>query len=96
MEKYTIYPTNISTNIFWNTGKNSSSKKLDYNYNTLRIPKKFAYSTKYNFYPIARNSSELYKTNRKYEYDNLYFNSLINNESKNKNLKIEPLIKGKI
>ena len=96
MDKYTIYPTNISTNIFWNTGKNLSSKKLDYNYNTLLIPTKLAYSKKYNFYPITRNSSELHKTNRKYEYDNLYFNSLINNESKNKTLKLEPLIKRKI
>ena len=96
MEKYTIYPTNISTNIFWNTAKNSSSKKLDYNNNTLFIPKKFAYSKKFKFYPITKNSSELYKTKRKYEYDNLYFNSLINIESQNKNLKLEPLIKRKI
>ena len=91
MEKYNIYPTNISTNIFWNTVKNSSSKKLDYNYNTLFIQKKLAYSKKIKFYPITRNSSELCKSNRKYEYDNLYFNSLINNESQNKNLKLEPL-----
>jgi len=96
MEKYTIYPTNISTNIFWNTGKNSTSKMFDYNYDTLFIPKKFAFSKKYKFYPITRNSSELFKPKRKYEYDNLYFNSLINNENQSKNLKLEPLIKRKI
>ena len=96
MEKYTIYPTNISTNIFWNTGKNSSAKKLDYYYNTLFIPKKFAYSKAFKFCPITRNSSELCKTNRKYEYNNLYFNSLTNNDCKNKNLKLKPLIKRKI
>ncbi len=96
MEKYTIYPTNISTNIFWKTAKNSSSKKIDYNYNTLFIPKKLDYSKKFKFFPITRNSSELYKANRKYEYDNLYFNSLINNKSQNKSLKLETLNKIKI
>ncbi len=87
MKKDDLYPTNKSINIFYNKGKNTFTRKLDHNFNTLFVPKK---------YPISRNYSKLYNSNRKYEIDNLYFNSLLNNNSQIKNLKLGPLFKRKI
>ena len=68
MKKDDLYPTNKSINIYYNKGKNPFTRKLDHNFNTLFVPKK---------YPISRNYSKLYNSNRKYEIDNLYFNSLL-------------------
>ena len=93
MEKDSLYPTNKSTNIFFNTGKTTSPNKLDYNHNTLFGPKTSQNSKKFKFYPFSRNFSKLYNSNRNYEIDNLFFNSLINNDSQIKNLKLESLLK---
>ena len=93
MKKDDLYPTNKSINIFYNTGKNTSPKKLDHNFNTFFVPKKSSHSKKYKLYPNSRNFSKLYNSNRKYEIDNLYFNSLINDNSQIKNVKLGPLFK---
>ena len=93
MKKDDLYPTNKSINIFYNTGKNTSPKKLDHNFNTFFVPKKSSHSKKYKLYPKSRNFSKLYNSNRKYEIDNLYFNSLINDNSQIKNVKLGPLFK---
>jgi hypothetical protein len=59
----------------------------------LFVPKKPNHSKKYKFYPISRNFLKSFNSNKIYESDNLYFNSLINNNSQIKNLKLRPLFK---
>jgi len=91
MIKDDLYPTNKSINIYFKKNKNTSPKKLNDYCNTMLVPRKSSHSKKFKFYPSSRNFSNLYNSNRKYEIDNLYFNSLINNDSQIKNLKLCPI-----
>ena len=94
MEKYTFYPTNISTNIFFNTGKNSLYKKFDYKFNTIFSPESISQSKNIQFFPLKRTFSDLTLTNLHYNKDN-FFNSYINNfkeKEKMKILKLNPII----
>ena len=88
----------ITTKGFSKTGKNSKTKKIEYKYKTIFLPKKQPQNRRITYFPIKKNLSDFALTNRQISEEIIPYQN-ISSTSKNKidgKLKLEPLIKKRL
>ena len=87
----------LTTKGFSITGKNSFSKNIDYNYQTIIMPKNLYQYHRITYFPIKRNHSDITLTNRQNNEDVFLIKSQLNKFTRNKiKIKLDPIIRNKI
>ena len=88
----------ITTKGFSQTGKNSTTQKIEYKYKTIFLSKKHPQYKRITYYPIKKNFSDFALTNRQINEEIFPYQN-ISSTSKNKivrKFKLEPIIKKKL
>ena len=88
----------ITTKGFSQTGKNSTTQKIEYKYKTIFLSKKHPQNKRITYYPIKKNFSDFALTNRQINEEIFPYQN-ISSTSKNKivrKFKLEPIIKKKL
>ena len=88
----------ITTKGFSQTGKNSTTQKIEYKYKTIFLSKKLPQNKRITYYPIKKNFSDFALTNRQINEEIFPYKN-ISSTSKNKivrKFKLEPIIKKKL